>query len=110
VAPDAPDEYAPSAVTREVFAGAASGRRFLVGGIMRKKPPTRDSYGIAAELERSLRHVRQQFDQELARVDDERACMLFDAARQVLDGLITTFEDYQRTAGVWRDGEASSPH
>jgi hypothetical protein len=71
---------------------------------MRKSHRRDDPYEHAADIERKLRDVRQQLDEDLARIGDERATILFDTTREVLDGLITSFEDYQRTAGLWRDG------
>jgi CBS domain-containing protein len=72
---------------------------------MRPNEATKNPIQHAAHIERMLRDVRQHLDEDLTRVDDERACVLFDTARQVLDGLVTSFEDYARSAaGLWRDG------
>jgi hypothetical protein len=71
---------------------------------MRGIEATSEPLQRAVNIERMLRDVRQHIDQDLESVADERAQVLFDTARQVLDGLITSFEDYQRAAGLWRDG------
>jgi CBS domain-containing protein len=71
--------------------------------------PTRDPLANAANLERMLRDVRRHLEEDLARIDDERACVLFDTACQVLDGLITAFADYQQSSGLWRDGLETKP-
>src|SRR3954451_13760425 len=66
--------------------------------------PTRDPHAHATNVERMLRDVREHLDEDLEKIDDAAARILFDTAREVLDGLITSFEDYQRTSGMWRDG------
>jgi hypothetical protein len=71
---------------------------------MKPAVETRDPFQHAANIERMLRGVRQHLDEDLDRVDDDRACVLFDTARQVLDGLITSFEDFARLSGTWLDG------
>jgi CBS domain-containing protein len=67
--------------------------------------PTRDPHAHAANVERMLRDVREHLDEDLEKIDDDAAArILFDTAREVLDGLITSFEDYQQASGEWRDG------
>jgi CBS domain-containing protein len=52
-----------------------------------------------------LRDVREHLDEDLGKIEDDAAArILFDTAREVLEGLITSFEDYEQTSGVWRDG------
>jgi CBS domain-containing protein len=66
--------------------------------------PTRDPHAHATNVERMLRDVRDHLDEDLGKIDDDAARVLFDTAREVLDGLITSFEGYEQTSGVWRDG------
>lgn len=71
--------------------------------------PTRDPLAHAINVERMLRQVRQHLDEDLGKIDDERARLLFDTARQVLDGLLVSFEGYQQAEGLWRDGLETTP-
>jgi hypothetical protein len=73
---------------------------------MNGKEATTDPIQHAANIERMLRAVREHLEEDLERVDDERARVLFATTRQVLDGLVTSFEEYQRSSGEWRDGAA----
>jgi hypothetical protein len=73
---------------------------------MESDESSEDPYDRAAAFERRLRELCRGLDDELGRVGDERARLLFDTARQVLGALITAFEDYQQTSGLWRDGAA----
>jgi CBS domain-containing protein len=66
--------------------------------------PTRDPHAHATNVERMLRDLRQHLDEDLGKIDDDAARVLFDTAREVLDGLITSFEDFERDSGMWRDG------
>jgi CBS domain-containing protein len=62
----------------------------------------------AANVERMLRGIRQHIDEDLARLEDERACALFDSARGQIDELIASLEAFQQRSGMWRDGMESS--
>lgn len=73
-------------------------------------PATRDPIEHAAHVERLLREVSRHIDEEVGEVDDERARALFATTERVIDALVESYEDYQRsTAGLWRDGAAADP-
>jgi hypothetical protein len=75
-----------------------------------RTPATKDPYLHAANVERMLRDVSRHLDEEVGDVDDERARELFDTTTRVLEGLIRSYEDYQRSAGgLWRDGLPAEP-
>jgi hypothetical protein len=76
---------------------------------MTAQEATRDPFEHAANIERMLRGVRNHVSDDIERVDDVRALVLFETACRVLDGLIGAFEQFSQTSGVIRDGLPDSP-
>ena len=77
---------------------------------MRAKPTRNDPQQHATAVERMLREINRHLDEEVGAVDDALARELFGTTQRVLDGLIRSYEDYQRAAGgIWRDGMEEHP-